>query len=58
MSLNFSSKLSILLSNWESFPSGFSGVGGGGMVLALECPSGSASGSCHPDFASLLVARS
>jgi hypothetical protein len=38
MSLIFSSRLSILLSNWESFPS-FGGVGGGGVVLVLECPS-------------------
>jgi hypothetical protein len=49
MSLIFSSKLSILLSIWESFPSGFGGigglggVGGGGVVLASECPSGSSS---------------
>uniref|UniRef100_A0A2N9GLM9 Uncharacterized protein n=1 Tax=Fagus sylvatica TaxID=28930 RepID=A0A2N9GLM9_FAGSY len=36
MSLIFSSKLSILLSNWESFPSGFGGVGGlGGVALVL-----------------------
>jgi hypothetical protein len=40
MSLIFSSKLSILLSIWESFPSdfggvgGLGGVGGGGVVLA------------------------
>jgi hypothetical protein len=47
MSLIFSSRLSILLSNWESFPSGFGGVGGlGGVVLVLECPSGS-SLVCH-----------
>jgi hypothetical protein len=44
MSLIFSSRLSILLSNWESFPSGFGGVGGlGGVALVLECPSGSPS---------------